>query len=183
MALLQGLLGVEEVGGALQLAQGRAVARELRAVEARAQAFELVFDLAAARVERVGQRRVEAAQALFEARQRVGHRRVRLAEGAGHLAAEVLFDDARRDRVEPREEVREPEAVAFERAARAPLDDRQAGAVEDGRDWPARQAVSLGRLREVGDLGRAAEVGDGGQQVVLHDGAQGDVGAEALGLG
>src|SRR5690242_19707450 len=45
VALLQSLFGVERGGGALQLAEHRAVALHLRAVKARAQAFELVLDL------------------------------------------------------------------------------------------------------------------------------------------
>src|SRR5687768_12809660 len=123
VALLKRLLRVERGGGALELAKDRAVARHLRAVKARAEPFELVLDLAPPGRECVAERRVEGGELVAELVERAGDGRVRLVEPAGHVGAEVFFDDAGDDRVEPREEVFEPEAVAFERAARAPLDD------------------------------------------------------------
>src|SRR4051794_31820745 len=96
----------------------------------------------------------------FEAVERGVNVGVGFVERARNFVAEMLFYDACDYRVESGEEVFELEAVAFERAARAALDDCETSAMENGRDGAREHAIALGGLREVGNLGSAAEISD-----------------------
>src|SRR5437763_14536310 len=82
VSLLQSLFGVERGGGALQLAKHGSVARDLRAVKTRAQSFELVKDFLSSARERVGERRIEAAQFFMKLVESARDRRVRVVERA-----------------------------------------------------------------------------------------------------
>ena len=66
VAFLQSLVGVEGGEGAFELAMRGAVAAHLRTVETRAQAFELMINLAASRFESIRERRVNALQLLLQ---------------------------------------------------------------------------------------------------------------------
>src|ERR1041384_5840476 len=95
---------------------GGAVARELGAMKARAQARELMFDLLWAFREGGGERRLEALEFGAQVGECLVDRCFGLGKDARLLCAQVFFDDARFDVLVTGEEVWQLQTVTHERA-------------------------------------------------------------------
>src|SRR6185295_18618711 len=94
MPLLQTFGRVQEIESMLELALHRLVARNLRAIETSAQPFELVIDLGATFVERLGQSRIDPSQLLLQTIQLAFEGGRRLLKRGGRLLAQILCDHA-----------------------------------------------------------------------------------------